>query len=88
MPNHKDAVCRAAKEAHRGPFNRQLIQEKMMEPDVEEDKEDNTDKHYRCTFTLQNPAACKMALMKSIANNQVKVFSDSSTVWTVFVEHQ
>ena len=58
-----------------------------MKPAVEEDKDNNTDKLCCCTFTLQNLAAPKTTLMKSIANNQVEVFPNSSTIWTVFVEH-
>lgn len=84
--------------------------EKMMEPVVEEDEEDDADELCNCTFTLAYGTKIllhntkmrllrgkkygllggndsgKTTLMRSIANNQVEGFPDSSTVRTVFVE--
>jgi elongation factor 3 len=84
--------------------------EKMMEPVVEDDEEDDADELCNCTFTLAYGTKIllhntkmrllrgkkygllggndsgKTTLMRSIANNQVEGFPDSSTVRTVFVE--
>ena len=84
--------------------------EKMMEPVIEEDEEDDADELCNCTFTLAYGTKIllhntkmrllrgkkygllggndsgKTTLMRSIANNQVEGFPDSSTVRTVFVE--
>jgi elongation factor 3 len=84
--------------------------EKMMEPVVEEDEEDDADELCNCTFTLAYGTKIllhntkmrllrgkkygllggndsgKTTLMRSIANNQVEGFPDSSDVRTVFVE--
>jgi elongation factor 3 len=84
--------------------------EKMMEPVIEDDEEDDADELCNCTFTLAYGTKIllhntkmrllrgkkygllggndsgKTTLMRSIANNQVEGFPDSSTVRTVFVE--